>query len=196
MVAALIASGALAEAVTDPTSEDPIGKTPATIASISGHKGLAGYLSERALTSHLSSLTLEESYFSKNCAEIEAERTISNLTGGVLSTTEDGFISLKDTLAAVRTAAQAAARIQLAFREHSFRKRQQKLTAVSIDDYHITADGIQGLAGMHKLHNAHGYNSAASSIQKKYRGWKGRKNFLSLRQKVVKIQVVSRFLCC
>nr|ACU20745.1 unknown [Glycine max] len=39
--------------------------------------------------------------------------------------------------------------------------------------------------------NSREYNSAASaalSIQKKYRGWKGRKDFLALRKKVVKIQ--------
>ncbi|CAH9099751.1 unnamed protein product [Cuscuta epithymum] len=32
------------------------------------------------------------------------------------------------------------------------------------------------------------YNSAALDIQKKYRGWKGRKDFLAFRQKVVNIQ--------
>ncbi|KAF2292928.1 hypothetical protein GH714_029910 [Hevea brasiliensis] len=38
------------------------------------------------------------------------------------------------------------------------------------------------------FHNARDSNSAALSIQKKYRGWKGRKDFLAFRQKVVKIQ--------
>ncbi|KAI4340638.1 hypothetical protein MLD38_025452 [Melastoma candidum] len=177
MVAVLIASGAFTWAVTDPTSEDPTGKTPASIASINGHIGLAAYLSESALTSHLSSLTLEESHLSKRSAEIEADRTISSLTEGVISTSEDRS-SLKDTLAAVRTAAQAAARIQLAFRVHSFRKRQQKLAT----------DGVHGIADMHKLYDTSSHNSAALSIQKKYRGWKGRKNYLSLHKKVVKIQ--------
>ena len=70
MVAALLASGASAGAVTDPNSKDPIGKSPASIAASSGHKGLAGYLSEVALTSHLSSLTIKESELSKNCVYI------------------------------------------------------------------------------------------------------------------------------
>ncbi|KAI4384222.1 hypothetical protein MLD38_002405 [Melastoma candidum] len=189
MVATLIASGALPGAVTDPSSEDPKGKKPADIAAMSGHKGLAGYLSEKALTSHLSSLTLEESDFSKNCAELEAHRTINSLSGGFLSISEDQ-LSLKYTLAAVRTAAQAAARIQLAFRAHSFKRRweRQAADAAAMDDYRIITDGIQGLSGVHKLQSARDTHSAALSIQKKYRGWKGRKDFLLLRQKVVKIQ--------
>ncbi|XP_061370864.1 calmodulin-binding transcription activator 1-like [Gastrolobium bilobum] len=46
MVASLIASGASAGAVTDQSAQDPIDKTAASIAANSGHKGLAGYLSE------------------------------------------------------------------------------------------------------------------------------------------------------
>lgn len=196
MVAALIASEASAVAVTDPTSQDPVGKTAASIADIHGHKGLAGYLSEVALTSHLSSLTFEESEFSKGSAEVEAEMTVNCISKGDLSSTED-YIPLQNTLAAVRNAAQAAARIQSAFRAHSFRKRQNKETAFAacIDEYGIDPNDIQGLLAMSKLNfsNRRDYNAAALSIQKKYRGWKGRKEFLSIRQKVVKIQVPYEF---
>ncbi|XVF43686.1 hypothetical protein PTKIN_Ptkin02bG0060500 [Pterospermum kingtungense] len=196
MVAALIASGASAGAVTDPTSRDPSGKTAASIGASSGHKGLAGYLSEVALTSHLSSLTLEETELSKGSAAVQAEMAVNSISKGSLATTEDQ-LSLKDTLAAVRNAAQAAARIQNAFRAHSFRKRQQKddaASAGSVDEYGISSSEIQGLSTMSKLAfgNARDYNSAALSIQKKFRGWKGRKDFLSLRQKVVKIQALVR----
>ncbi|KAJ9169311.1 hypothetical protein P3X46_017517 [Hevea brasiliensis] len=192
MVAALLASGASAGAVTDPTSQDPVGKTPASIAANCGHKGLAGYLSEVALTSHLSSLTLEESELSKGYAEVDAEITVDSISKGSFAANEDQ-VSLKDALAAVRNAAQAAARIQAAFRAHSFRKRQQREAAVStnnVDDYGVNSGDIPGLSAMSKLffHNARDYNSAALSIQKKYRGWKGRKDFLAFRQKVVKIQ--------
>ncbi|KAA0039811.1 calmodulin-binding transcription activator 4 [Cucumis melo var. makuwa] len=191
MVAALIASGASAGAVTDPSSQNPDGKTAASIADIHGHKGLAGYLSEVALTSHLSSLTFEESELSKGSAEVEAEMTVNCISNGNLSSAED-YIPLKNTLAAVRNAAQAAARIQSAFRAHSFRKRQQKEAAFAacMDEYGIDPNDIQGLFAMSKLNfsNRRDYNAAALSIQKKYRGWKGRKEFLSLRQKVVKIQ--------
>lgn len=194
MVAALLASGASAGAVTDPKPLDPTGRTPAFIAASSGHKGLAGYLSEVALTSHLSSLTLEESELSKNSAEVQAEITVNSISNGNISSTEDQ-LSLKDTLAAVRNAAQAAARIQSAFRAHSFRKRQQRdLAAIgaSLDEYGINPDDIPGLSAISKLafRNARDHNSAALSIQKKYRGWKGRKDYLAIRQKVVKIQVL------
>lgn len=191
MVAALIASGAFAGAVTDPSSQDPAGKTAASIASTSGHKGLAGYLAEVALTSHLSSLTLEESELAKDSAEVEAEKTVNNISKQGIIVNEDQ-ISLKHTLAAVRNAAQAAARIQSAFRAHSFRRRQQKEVAVSsVDEYGMSSDDIQELSAMSKLNfrNPRDHNLAALSIQKKYRGWKGRKDFLAFRQKVVKIQV-------
>lgn len=189
MVAALLASGASAGAVTDPNSQDPAGKNPASIAAASGHKGLAGYLSEVALTSHLSSLTLEESELSKSSAEVEAEITVNSVSMGSLSATEDQ-LSMKDTLAAVRNAAQAAARIQSAFRAHSFRKRREKEAAAM--DANMGEYGISGLSALSKLafRNARDFNSAALSIQKKFRGWKGRKDYLALRQKVVKIQVL------
>ncbi|KAJ4835921.1 hypothetical protein Tsubulata_026522 [Turnera subulata] len=196
MVAALLASGASPGAVTDPSPQDPIGKTPAFIAETSGHKGLAGYLSEVALTSHLSSLTLKESELSKGTAEVEADRTVDNISTGIFASSEEQ-VSLKDTLAAVRNAAQAAARIQAAFRAHSFRKRQQKEVIASdakVDEYGISSGDIQALSEFSKLafRNAHEYNSAALSIQKKYRGWKGRKDFLAFKQNVVKIQALVR----
>ncbi|XP_022155421.1 calmodulin-binding transcription activator 4 isoform X2 [Momordica charantia] len=190
MVAALVASGASAGAVTDPSSQDPAGKTAASIADIHGHKGLAGYLSEVALTSHLSSLTFEGEH-PKGSAEVEAEMTVNSISKGDLSSSED-YMPLKNTLAAVRNAAQAAAQIQSAFRAHSFRKRQQKeaVFAACIDEYGVDPNDIHGLFAMSKLNfcNRRDYNAAALSIQKKYRGWKGRKEFLSIRQKVVKIQ--------
>ncbi|GER44779.1 calmodulin-binding family protein [Striga asiatica] len=180
----LIASGASAGAVTDPNSQDPTGKTPASIAATCGHRGLAGYLSEVALTTHLSSLTLAESELSKGAAAIDAERAVVNsLSKSAANEEEEEHDSLRHTLAAVRNAAQAAARIQSAFRAHSFRKRQQREAATDDDDFSssIIANGASKLA----FRNS---NSAALSIQKKYRGWKGRKDFLALRQKVVKIQ--------
>ena len=202
MVAALLAAGASAGAVTDPTPLDPVGKTAGAIAAANGHTGLAGYLSEADLTSHLSSLTMEENELSKGSAELEAERAVETISqrsvqmhvGG----TEDE-LSLKDSLAAVRNATQAAARIQSAFRAHSFRKRQQ-LAATSQDEYGMTPEDMHGLSASSKFQRAaHGsrdlkFDKAALSIQKKYRGWKWRKNFLTLRQHVVKIQVMNEFL--
>ncbi|KAI3497618.1 hypothetical protein L1887_33048 [Cichorium endivia] len=188
MVAELLASDANPGAVTHPCQQDPTGKTPASIAATHGHKGLAGYLSEMALTSHLSSLTLKESELSKGSADLEAERTVNSISD--LESKDQ--VSLKYTLAAVRNAAQAAARIQAAFRAHSFKKRKQKEAAeasAAEDEYSLVPSEIQGLSAASKsmFGNARDHN-AALSIQKKYRGWKGRKDFLELRQKVVKIQ--------
>ncbi|XP_073129970.1 calmodulin-binding transcription activator 4 [Henckelia pumila] len=192
VVATLIASGASAGAITDPTSQDPTGKTPASIAAECGYTGLAGYLSEMALKDHLSSLVLKDTELSKGSAALEAETMVHNLSNTSPSLNEDQG-ALKDTLAAVRSATQAAARIQSAFRAHSFRKRQQNAVAISRaygDEYSILENDIQGLSAASKLAfcNARDYSSAALSIQKKYRGWKGRKDYLSFRQKVVKIQ--------
>lgn len=194
MVALLIASGASAGAVTDPSAQDPVGKTAASIAASSGHKGLAGYLSEVALTSHLSSLKVKESELSRSSAEFEADLKVSSVSKVNLTVSEDQA-SLKDTLAAIRNAAQAAARIQSAFRSHSFRKQRAREAAAGIDGYAISAGSIGNipeLSAMSKVafRNPREYNSAALSIQKKYRGWKGRKDFLAFRQKVVKIQVI------
>ncbi|CAA2991375.1 calmodulin-binding transcription activator 4-like isoform X1 [Olea europaea subsp. europaea] len=193
MVAALIACGAYAGAVTDPNSQDPTGKTPASIAASGGHRGLAGYLSEMALTGHLSSLTLEESELSKGSAALEAERTVHSISKA--SSSANDHDSMKYTLAAVWNASQAASRIQSAFRAHSFRKRQQREAAIAIadasrDKYSILSKDVQGLSAASKVtfRNTRDYNKAALSIQKKYRGWKRRKNFLLYRQKAVKIQ--------
>ncbi|XP_010470633.1 PREDICTED: calmodulin-binding transcription activator 4 isoform X1 [Camelina sativa] len=195
MVAALIASGASAGAVTDPTQQDPNGKTAASIAASYGHKGIAGYLSEVALTNHLSSLTLEETEISKDSAQVQAEITVNSISEPGPSGSEDQ-LSLEKTLAAVRNAAQAATRIQAAFRAHSFRKRKQREAAMAacLQEYGIYCEDIEGISAMSKrtFGKVKNYHSAALSIQKKYRGYKGRKEFLELRQKVVKIQALVR----
>ncbi|KAJ6837676.1 calmodulin-binding transcription activator 4-like isoform X2 [Iris pallida] len=129
MVAALLAAGASARAVTDPTPQDPVGKTAGAIAAAFGHTGLAGYLSEADLTSHLLSFAMEENEISKVSGEMEADRAVESISQRSVQMHVGGTeeeLSLKDSLAAVRNAAQAAARIQSAFRAHSFRKRQAK----------------------------------------------------------------------
>nr|GEZ03914.1 calmodulin-binding transcription activator 4-like isoform X2 [Tanacetum cinerariifolium] len=151
-------------AVTDPSQQDATGKTSVSIAETYGHKGLAGYLSEVALTSHLSSLTLKESKLSKCSADVEAEGTVNSIPNQNL-VVED-HLSLKDAIAAVRNAAQAASH-----------------------EYDILPSEIKALLAVSKLTfgNASHHNTALA-IQKKYRGSKGHKNYLTLRKKVVKIQ--------
>ncbi|KAL4274188.1 hypothetical protein AHAS_AhasUnG0018100 [Arachis hypogaea] len=103
-------AGAYAGAVTDPTSANPVGKTATAIATSNGHKGLAGYILEVALTSHLSSLTLKECEIDKDTAEFEVELTINHASNENIVFTANG-VSLAD----VKNAALAAARIQATF---------------------------------------------------------------------------------
>eukprot|EP01018_Ginkgo_biloba_P003802 Gb_04014 [translate_table: standard] len=196
-VAALIAVGASAGAVTDPTPKYPAGRTAADIAAASGHGGIAGYLAEASLTSHLSSLTLGESEISKVSAVVEADRAVESVSDRssiqqTVGTTEDQ-LSLKDSLAAVRNAALAAARIQSAFRAHSFRRRQQKSEGIC-NEYGMTQADIHGISTVSKIqralrnHRDQKLHTAATCIQRKFRGWKDRKEFLTLRRHVVRIQ--------
>ncbi|KAK1270445.1 Calmodulin-binding transcription activator 4 [Acorus gramineus] len=194
MVAALLAVGASPGLVTDSSPQDLVGKTPASIADAHGFKGLAGYLSEQTLTSHLSSLTLEQSEICKGSADLVAERAVESISERNLQIHAGAMedqLSLKDSLAAVRNAAQAAARIQSAFRAHSFRKKHQ-MAAACYDEYGLTEEDIHGLSAAFQRSSRGGcepnIHKAALSIQKKYRGWKGRKDYLTLRQHVVKIQ--------
>lgn len=192
-VSTLISLGAAPGALTDPTPKFAAGRTPADLASSHGHKGIAGYLAETSLTNHLSSLTINENIMGSVSAtlagdkavETVAERNVVQLDGG-----REDQLSLKDSLAAVRNAAQAAARIQTAFRMHSFRRRQ----AIEYGDGKGGMPEKQALSCVYvqkksRLGNHdEPLNAAAIRIQRKFRGWKGRRDFLIIRQKIVKIQ--------
>ncbi|KAK4341070.1 hypothetical protein RND71_039571 [Anisodus tanguticus] len=163
MVASLIASGAYAGAVTDPSSQDPFGTTAASIASSCSHKGTA---------------------------DVEAEKTISSISTTSPVTHEDQ-LSLKDTLDAVPNAAQAAARIQSAFRAHSFRKRRLREAARAAttcgDEYCILSNDVLGLSATSKLalRNMRDYNSAALSIRRNIGDGKAGKTSLHFARKLM-----------
>ncbi|XP_074562403.1 calmodulin-binding transcription activator 4-like isoform X2 [Curcuma longa] len=195
MVAALLAAGASARAVTNPTEHDPEGKTPASLAAANGYEGLSGYLSEAALTTHLFSLTTEKNERSVESASKEIDYGVESISqrSAILDGGTEDQLALKDSLAAARNAVQAAARIQAAFRSYSFRKKQQKAALCQ-------GGGILFPPEMHKvsvvsrLHNTfqsfydHKFDKAVLTIQKNFRRWKNRKEFLLLRKHVVKIQ--------
>ena len=182
-MSALIAAGASARAVTDPTALEPNGKTPASIADASGHKGLAGYLSEIALKHHLSSLTLQESEISKGSVELEPEIAVERLAAANRwlheSATTWDQTSLQLSLAAARGASQAAARIQAAFRASSFRRKRETADQQALEEcFSAPADIFE-------------YPLAATFIQKKFRGWVKRRRFLKLRKHAQRIQVLN-----
>ncbi|CAH9084698.1 unnamed protein product [Cuscuta epithymum] len=180
-VAALVSLGASAGALTDPSAEFPLGRTPADLASANGHKGISGFLAESSLTTHLATLTV-----------IDVKENITAKTKemqSVPATTDIASdMSLKDSLAAVRNATQTAARIHQIFRVQSFQRKQ--LGVLCGDDLSSDEHAVSMVACRKSRlgHNDRISHSAATQIQKKYRGWKKRKEFLLIRQRVVKIQ--------
>ncbi|KAG6417417.1 hypothetical protein SASPL_119575 [Salvia splendens] len=170
VVAVLVSLGASPGPLTDPSAEYPLGRTPADLASSSGHKGISGFLAETSLTSHLSTLRVNDG----GTAEVSAfepiqtvsERLAVPRTGADVPDT----LSLKDSLAAVCNATQAAARIHQIFRIQSFQRK--KLIDQESDDELLTPDAISLVAAKtSRLGHSDGMaNTAALQIQKKYRG--------------------------
>ncbi|KAJ3673420.1 hypothetical protein LUZ60_006794 [Juncus effusus] len=185
-VVALKTLGADPGALTDPTPEFPSGRTPADLASTNGHKGIAGFLAESSLTSHLSTLTLKDNKITNLPSNQQQSFNQFDDPSG-----QNG--SMKDSLSAVRNATQAAARIYQVFRLQSF---QRKKVLLDDDDDDVKGDiSEQDALSLVRLKNvnkpAPNYtplHAAAARIQNKFRGWKGRKEFLIIRQRIVKIQ--------
>ncbi|XP_057785587.1 calmodulin-binding transcription activator 5 isoform X2 [Salvia miltiorrhiza] len=180
MVATLLSVGAKPNLVTDPTSQNPGGCTAADLASLSGHEGLAAFLAEKALVAQFKDMTLA-----------------GNVSGSLQTTTNDMVdtgsfteeeVYLKDTLAAYRTAADAAARIQAAFREHALKVQTQAVEASSPE-----TEARNIVAAMRIQHAFRNYETrkkivAAARIQYRFRTWKIRKDFLNMRRQAIRIQ--------
>ncbi|XWS14276.1 hypothetical protein CRYUN_Cryun36dG0108700 [Craigia yunnanensis] len=188
-VITLIKLGASPGAVDDPTPNFPGGRTAADLASSRGHKGIAGYLAEADLITLLSSLTVNQNVVGNDAATTAAQKAIETAaqvapSNGAL----DEHCSLKGSLAAVRKSVHAAALIQAAFRARSFCDRQ--LTKGHDDMSEVSLElGIGSLNRLQKMSHFGDYlHTAASKIQQKYRGWKGRKEFLKIQNRIVKIQ--------
>jgi len=184
--------GADTKAVTDPCSEAREGRSPADLASSNGHKGLSGFLAESLLTSQLELLTMEENKDGrKETSGMKAVQTVSERTAlPVLYGEVADAICLKDSLNAVRNATQAADRIHQVYRMQSFQRKQ----LAQHDDDEFGLSDQQALSLLASRTNKSGQgeglaSAAAIQIQKKFRGWKKRKEFLIIRQRIVKIQV-------
>ncbi|KAI4296364.1 hypothetical protein L6164_036328 [Bauhinia variegata] len=191
-VAVLVSMGAAPGAVTDPSPAFPSGRTPADLASANGHKGISGFLAESSLTSHLASLSVNDL---KEGGGLEASgtkavQTVSERTATPLfyGDVPDAVI-LKDSLTAVRNATQAADRIHQVYRMQSFQRKQ--LTQYEDDEFGLSDQRALSLIASKasKAGQGDGFaHTAAVQIQKKFRGWKKRKEFLIIRQRIVKIQ--------
>ncbi|CAK9134589.1 unnamed protein product [Ilex paraguariensis] len=193
MVGFLISLGADPGALTDPTPTYPSGRTPADLASSNGHKGIAGYLAESALSFHLSSLKLKDAKDGDD-GEISGVKAVQTVTERTATPVSDGDLlhglSLKDSLAAVCNATQAAARIHQVFRMQSFQKKQLK--EYGDDDFGMSEEerafSLLAVKKKRAGQNEEPVHAAAIRIQNKFRSWKGRKDFLIIRQQIVKIQ--------
>ncbi|CAL5198959.1 unnamed protein product [Lathyrus oleraceus] len=184
MVATLLSVGAKPNLVTDPTHQNPGGYTAADLAHTRGYHGLAAYLSEKSLVEQVNDMSLA-----------------GNTSGSLETSTDDPVNSenlteeqlyLKDTLAAYRTAADAAARIQQAYREHSL-----KLQTEAVEFSSPEAEARKIVAAMKiqpAFRNFETKNvmAAAARIQYRFRTWKIRKDFLNMRRQVIKIQAAFR----
>ncbi|CAN0888611.1 Calmodulin-binding transcription activator 5 [Linum grandiflorum] len=185
MVAVLLSAGTKPNLVTDPTAENPGGRTPADVAAGRGHEGLAAYLSEKALVSHFKDMSIAGNV----CGAL---RPTEPIIGAENLSEEEVY--LKDTLSAYRTAADAASRIQEAFRE-----RSMKLQAKVVESSNPEAEARSIVAAMKIQHAFRNYESkkkmaAVARIQHRFRTWKMRREFLTLRRHTIKIQAAFRGL--
>ncbi|RDY12889.1 Calmodulin-binding transcription activator 5, partial [Mucuna pruriens] len=182
MVATLMSCGARPNLVTDPTPQNPGGCTAADLASMKGFDGLAAYLSEKSLVEQFNDMSLAGNISGTLETSSTDPVNSENLT--------EDQLYLKETLAAYRTAAEAAARIQAAFREHSLKLRFQGVTSPEDEARHI-------VAAMRIQHAFRNYESrkmmaAAARIQLRFRTWKYRREFLHKRRQAIKIQAAFR----
>uniref|UniRef100_A0A1J3ENQ0 Calmodulin-binding transcription activator 2 n=2 Tax=Noccaea caerulescens TaxID=107243 RepID=A0A1J3ENQ0_NOCCA len=191
-VAVLVSLGADAGALTDPSPELPLGKTAADLAYGNGHRGISGFLAESSLTSYLEKLTVDAKENSSvdssraKAVQTVAERTATPMSYGDVPET----LSMKDSLTAVLNATQAADRLHQVFRMQSFQRKQ--LSEIGDNNEFGISDELAVSFAAAKTkkpgHSNGAVHAAAVHIQKKYRGWKKRKEFLLFRQRIVKIQ--------
>ncbi|CAH2043556.1 unnamed protein product [Thlaspi arvense] len=193
-VAALVSLGADAGALTDPSPEHPLGKTAADLAYGNGHRGISGFLAESSLTSYLEKLTVDAKENSSTdssgakAVQTVAERTATPMGYGDVPET----LSMKDSLTAVLNATQAADRLHQVFRMQSFQRKTQLSEFGDNNNESDISDELAVSFAAAKTkkpgHSNGAVHAAAVQIQKKYRGWKKRKEFLLIRQRIVKIQ--------
>ncbi|XP_075653924.1 calmodulin-binding transcription activator 5 isoform X2 [Castanea sativa] len=184
MVASLLSAGAKPNLVTDPTPKNPGGSTAADLASLKGYDGLAAYLSEKALVEQFKDMSI--------AGNISGSLDTSATDTVITENLSEDQIYLKDTLAAYRTTAEAAARIQAAFRDHSLKVRTKEVEFSTPED-----EARNIIAAMKIQHAFRNFESkkkmaAAARIQYRFRTWKIRKDFLNMRRHAIKIQAAFR----
>ncbi|BBN16056.1 calmodulin-binding transcription activator [Marchantia polymorpha subsp. ruderalis] len=200
VVCALLEAGASPNCATYCNKKYPQGQYPADLASERGHNGIAAFLSEKALTARLCGLNLEDgTQVDENAALLAADKAVAQLArrSSIRSSVhvEKDHEVLQTSLLAVRNATQAAALIQDANRQASFRRRMLHLADDVVDEYGLSQAEVRSMLAAQKIQKAyrgHQKNKklhlAATAIQRKFRGWKGRKDFQTFRQRIIKLQ--------
>ncbi|KAK8952798.1 Calmodulin-binding transcription activator 6 [Platanthera guangdongensis] len=192
MVAALLSAGANPSFVTDPSPENPGGLTPADLASEGGHDGLAAYLAEKGLAAHFEAMSLSGNISSQpdlGTSKYQV-RSEEDLYTEMMMTEEE--VCLKESLAAYRNAADAADRIQAAFRERTLKLQT---AAVQLAKPEVEASKIIGALKIQHAYRNHARRrlmKAAARIQSHFRTWRARKDFLNMRRQAIMIQAVFR----
>ncbi|XP_052207150.1 calmodulin-binding transcription activator 5-like isoform X2 [Diospyros lotus] len=184
MVAALLSAGAKPNLVTDPNFQNPGGCTAADLAFQKGYDGLAAYLAEKALVDHFKDMKIAGN--ASGSLQTSAPNTVN------LEYIDEEEIYLKDTLTAYRTAADAAARIQAAFREHSFKMRAKEVQSSNPENEARNIIAAMKIQHAFRNYGARKKMTAAAQIQHRFRTWKTRRQFLNMRRQAVKIQAVFR----
>ncbi|KAL4202473.1 hypothetical protein AMTRI_Chr02g221300 [Amborella trichopoda] len=183
MAAVLLSTGANASLVSDPTPDCPGGCTAADLALRKGFEGMAAYLGEKALTAHFRDMHISGHLGSSDEASLENTNDTQNLT--------EEELCIRDSMAAIRTAANAASQIQAAFREHSFNLRI-KAVQLAKPDYEWAIISAMKIQNAYRAHSQRKRTAAAVRIQHRFRTWKIRREFLNMRRQVIKIQAIFR----
>ncbi|AEE75886.1 Calmodulin-binding transcription activator 6 [Arabidopsis thaliana] len=187
MVAALLSAGARPNLVTDSTKDNLGGCMAADLAQQNGYDGLAAYLAEKCLVAQFRDMKIAGNI----TGDLEACKA-EMLNQGTLPEDEQ---SLKDALAAYRTAAEAAARIQGAFREKAL-----KAARSSVIQFANKEEEAKSIIAAMKIQNAfRKYDTrrkieAAYRIQCRFQTWKIRREYLNMRRQAIRIQAAFRGL--
>ncbi|KAJ0577233.1 putative transcription factor CG1-CAMTA family [Helianthus annuus] len=189
-VASLLSAGANPNLVTDPTPDNPGGSTPADLASKSGYEGLAAFLAEKALIAHFEAMTLAGNVSGSLQSTIPTDDDCVTSGPGTSISEEEQY--LKDTLAAYRRAADAAARIQAAFREQSFKLKSKEVESANTEDEARCIIAAMRIQHAYRKHETKKQMKAATRIQYRFRSWQIRKDFLNKRRQAIKIQAYFR----
>ena len=128
-----------------------------------------------------------------NAAEISGAKAVETVSERSATPVSDGDLpySSKGSLAAVCNASQSFARIHEDFRVKSFKKKQVK--EYGDDKFGMSDERVLSLLALWTNKSGQHYLPvhavAAIRIQNKFRCWKGRREFLIIKQRMVEIQV-------